>query len=349
MPHKTMSTSFKSLLKHKNLAHLPPEPPGGASAEGRRATFVLLEHFSLMAFTGAVDALVTANLVTREPLTEVRVVGFGGEVVVSDLGIAISVEGELGDVEVRRGDLLILCGGLRVRLDQAPGVRAPLVAAHRAGATLGALWNGAYFLADAGLLDDHECAVHPDSRALMVERFPRVKVSRHSHVVDGPRISCAGANSSLNMMLGWLRRNYDAVIVDSVEEILSCDKSHELLDASVLSVDSDPTLPQPLKLALELMHSNIEEPLSLDEVARWTGLSRRQLERLFSRHVDASPSRYYLELRLTHARQLLQQTNRSIAEIAVASGFVSITHFRHCFRRFFNVAPGRFRRRHYAK
>ncbi|GAA0587814.1 GlxA family transcriptional regulator [Halomonas salifodinae] len=344
-----MSTSFKSLLKRKNLAHLPRDPSGDASAGARRATFVLLEHFSLMAFTGAVDALVTSNLVTREPLTDVRTLSLGGEVVVSDLGIAISVDGELAELEMRRDDLLILCGGLRVHLDESPALRAPLVAAQRAGVTLGALWNGAYFLADAGLLDDHECAIHPDSRALMIERFPRVKVSRHSHVLDGQRISCAGANSSLNMMLGWLRHNYDAIIVDSVEEILSCDKSHELLGASVLSVDSDPTLPQPLKLALELMHSNIEEPLSLDEVARWAGLSRRQLERLFSRHVDASPSRYYLELRLTRARQLLQQTNRPIAEIAVASGFVSITHFRHCFRKFFHVAPGRFRRRHYAK
>jgi transcriptional regulator GlxA family with amidase domain len=91
------------------------------------------------------------------------------------------------------------------------------------------------------------------------------------------------------------------------------------------------------------MHNNIDEPLTVDELASCVGISRRQLERLFCRHVNATPSRYNLELRLTRARQLLQQTNKSLADIAVASGFVSISHFRRCFREFFEISPGRFR------
>ena len=59
---------------------------------------------------------------------------------------------------------------------------------------------------------------------------------------------------------------------------------------------------------------------------------RRQLERLFRRYVDRSPKRYYLELRLTRARQLIQQTNRSVTEIAVATGFVSPSHFSRAYR-----------------
>ena len=106
---------------------------------------------------------------------------------------------------------------------------------------------------------------------------------------------------------------------------------------------ADPTLPQPLKLALELMHNNIDEPLKVDEIAACVEISVRQLERQFCRHVNATPSRYYLELRLTRARQLLQQTNKSLADIAVACGFVSISHFRRCFREFFDIAPGCFR------
>ncbi len=51
-----------------------------------------------------------------------------------------------------------------------------------------------------------------------------------------------------------------------------------------------------------LMEANIEEPLSLDEVADYVGISRRQLERLFNRYLHCAPSRYYLELRLSRAR-----------------------------------------------
>ncbi|WP_282737590.1 GlxA family transcriptional regulator [Halomonas kalidii] len=339
-----MHASFKSLLKRKNMAHLNAGEDSRSQPPLRRVAFVLLDNFSLMAFAGAVDALVTANLVTREPLVEVLVVGATSDLVVSDLGTAISTDCPLTALQEQRLDLLIMCGGFRVHLQSSPSIRSTLRCFDAAGTTLGGLWNGAFFLAEAGVLDGHDCAIHPDSRAMLLESFPGVCLSRHSYVLDRKRISCAGANSALSMMLDWLRRDHDQSFVDAIEEILNCDKAQEVMDVSVLSLDRDPTLPQALKLALELMHNNIDEPLSVDEIARWVNISRRQLERLFIRYVDASPSRYYMELRVTYARQLLQQTNKSIADIAVASGFTSIDHFRHCFRQFFHVAPAKFRR-----
>lgn len=340
-----MRSSFESLLKNKNMAHLHPER--GTRAEPavplRRVAFVLLDNFSMMAFTGAVDALVTANLMSAVPLYEVLVVGGSEEVVVSDLGIAISAGCRLAELEERQQQLIVVCGGFRVRLQADPLLRAKLRSADGAGAMLGGLWNGAYFLAEAGLLDGYDCAFHPDGRAMMAELFPKVRLSSHAFVLDRERIGCAGANSSLGMMLEVVKRDCGASLVNAVEEVLSCDKMQEVMDVSVVAVDYDPTLPQPLKLALELMHNNIDEPLTVDEIATCVEISRRQLERLFCRHVNATPSRYYLELRLTRARQLLQQTNKSLTDIAVASGFVSISHFRRCFREFFDVAPGRFR------
>ncbi|TWC43252.1 AraC family transcriptional regulator with amidase-like domain [Pseudomonas sp. SJZ079] len=338
-----MRSSFESLLKNKNMAHLDRNLRSGPAMPKRRVAFVLLDNFSMMAFTGAVDALVTANLMSPTPLYEVLVVGGADAVVVSDLGIAISAGCRLVDLDEKRLDMLVMCGGFRVRLQADPLIRSKLRSAEAAGAMLGGLWNGAYFLAEAGLLDGYECAFHPDGRAMMAELFPKVKLSSHSHVLDRERISCAGANSSLGMMLEVVRRSCGEQLVCAIEEVLSCDKMQEVMDVSVVAVDYDPTLPQALKVALELMHNNIDEPLVVDEIATCVGISRRQLERLFCRHVNATPSRYYLELRLTRARQLLQQTNKSLADIAVASGFVSISHFRRCFREFFDIAPGRFR------
>jgi transcriptional regulator GlxA family with amidase domain len=83
--------------------------------------------------------------------------------------------------------------------------------------------------------------------------------------------------------------------------------------------------------------------LSVDEIARCVQLSKRHLERQFCSFMKATPTRYYLELRLTRARQLIQQSNRPIADIAVATGFVSLSHFQRRFREFFDIAPGRLR------
>lgn len=338
-----MRTSFDSLLKNKNMAHLDRPVRPAASALPQRVAFVLLDNFSMMAFTGAVDALVTANLMSHSPLYEVRVVGGAGETAISDLGIAISADCRLDELEERAQDILVVCGGYRVVLQPQTLLRSKLRAAGAAGVMLGGLWNGAYFLAEAGLLDGYDCAFHPDGRSMMSETFPKVCLSRHSYVLDRDRLSCAGANSSLDMMLEVVKCGCGGEFVSAIEEVLSCDKRQEVMDVSVVALDRDPTLPEPLKLALELMRSNIEEPLSVSDIARCADISRRQLERLFCRHVNATPTRYYLELRLTHARQLLLQTNKSITDIAVASGFVSISHFRSCFRQFFAIAPGRFR------
>ncbi|WP_137821444.1 GlxA family transcriptional regulator [Pseudomonas sp. D(2018)] len=344
-----MRASFESVLKSKNLAHLDKARRSGLTTPVRRVSFILREHFSMMAFTGAVDALITANLMSSAPVFEIQVVGEDSNLVVSDLGISISTDCTLSQLAEKTQDIIVVCGGFRVRLEGEVLLRAKLRSADAAGAVLGGLWNGAYFLAEAGLMDGHDCAFHPDGRAMMAEVFPKVRMTNHAQVLDRKRISCAGANSSLDMMLDVVRHSAGQELVSAVEEVLSCDKMREVVDVSVVSIDFDPTLPKTLKLALELMHSNIEDPIEIEEIVRYVGISRRHLERLFRRYVQATPPRYYLELRLTRARQLLQQTNKSLIEIAVASGFVTLSHFQRCFRAMFDMPPGQFRKRNFFK
>ena len=87
------------------------------------------------------------------------------------------------------------------------------------------------------------------------------------------------------------------------------------------------------------MEANIEEPMSLDELAASIGVSRRQIERLFKRHLDQVPTKYYLELRLRRARELLLQTSMSIMDITTACGFQSPPHFSKCYRNTFGYPP----------
>ena len=87
------------------------------------------------------------------------------------------------------------------------------------------------------------------------------------------------------------------------------------------------------------MEANLEEPLPLQDLADYVQLSRRQLERLFLKHLHSTPSRYYLKLRLDRARRLLKQTSRSIVEITSMCGFVSTTHFSRCYRKYMGVSP----------
>lgn len=338
-----MKASFESVLKCKNLAYLDKAGAAAMAMPVRRVAFILQENFSMMAFTGAIDALVTANLMSSTPLFEVKVVGGTDHLVASDVGISISTDCSLAELDERHQDIIVVCGGYRARLVSEPLLRRKLQSADGAGAVLGGLWNGSYFLAEAGLLDGYQCALHPDGRATMAELFPKVNLTSRSYVLDRKRISCAGANSSLRMMLELIRHSAGEELLRAVQEVLDCDNVQEVADVSIVAIDFDPNLPPALRLALELMRSNIEEPIEIEEIAQYVGMSRRHLERLFCRYVKATPPRYYLELRLTRARQLLQSTNKTLTDISVACGFLTLPHFHRCFRQLFNMAPREFR------
>jgi transcriptional regulator GlxA family with amidase domain len=103
-----------------------------------------------------------------------------------------------------------------------------------------------------------------------------------------------------------------------------------------------------LNIALDLMEKNIEEPLEIDAIASQVGVSRRQLERRFARYLNAAPNRYYLELRLTRARQLIVQSDRSLTDVALATGFISYPHFYKRFKDLFGLPPMTFRDYYYA-
>jgi transcriptional regulator GlxA family with amidase domain len=330
----------------RNRDQVAPDAPAAAlkteAPKTIRVGFILQPHFSLVAFTGALDALVTANLVTSTSLFEYSTYGVDSRMVISDLGINISTDGVIENLQIQhRGDLdlLIVCGGFRCSLASNPKLNTCLRASEKLGIRLGGLWNGSVALAHAGLLDGQECAVHPDNHAFMKETFPNVSVSRNTLVLSPNRATCSGPVSALEMMLKLLNQLKGTELVRAVREVLSCDQGAESRDAIPLQMGDDPTLPESLRGIMELMRKNIDEPLTLVELAELSGVSRRQMERLFHSHLDSSPSRYYLELRLTHARRLLTQTNESITNVALASGFVSTSHFSNCYKDSFGISP----------
>ncbi len=336
---------FNTLLRDANSAFLPSQDSGEKPI---RVGFILLEHFSMMAFTAAVDALVTANLVRTAPLFSFCTFGLNSLTVKSDLALDISTSGELAQLPLEGEealDILIVCGGYRCSLAEQPPLTANLKAAARHNIILGGLWNGAIALAHAGLLDQLGCALHPDNHAFARERFEQVKVSDRVLVVEDRRVTSAGPNSALEMLLALIEQVQDKATVRAIREILSCDQVADSDEARLTLPADDPSFPETLRNLLRLMSSNIEEPLSVDELASFVGVSRRRIERLFQTHMETTPSRYYLELRITHARRLLLQSDDTIVNIAVACGFLSSTHFSHCFKDYFGISPSQARQK----
>ena len=183
---------------------------------------------------------------------------------------------------------------------------------------LGALCTGGYALAKAGLLDKYKAVIHWENMSALREEFPRVRFSDQLFAIDRDRYTCSGGMAPLDLMLNIIKDHLGRDIAPLISEQFILDRIRSDQDRQHIPLQARVGLfHENLIKAAALMEANIEEPLSLDEIAALVGVSRRQIERLFKRYVGQVPTKYYLDMRLRRARELLLQTSMSIMDIAV--------------------------------
>ena len=285
-----------------------------------RYGFLLLPEYSLMPFSAAVDPLRMANRLSGKQLYEWVIMGETDEPVLASTEMAVS------SVPMRnsgRLDAVFVCGGTNVETKVSKGVTAWLREQAASGVHIGAICTGSYILAEAGLLKDYRCTIHWENMIGLRERFPELVISPDVFEVDRDRYTCAGGSAALDMMVFLIAQKHGWELATEIAEEFLVERIRGRNDRQRLPLRLQLGASQPkLAEAVAYMEANIEELISLDEIASHVGLSRRQLERLFQKYLHCVPTRYYMRLRLMHARQLLLQTSMPIVDIAFASGFV---------------------------
>lgn len=329
---KTADRCFSETFQERNLRYLENRTPQKTSTIG----FLLLENFSLPSFTQAMDALTTANLI-RPGAVKTHTFSHTGAEVMSDLSIPIRPDTPLTDVRLLKLDMMVVCGGLRTPR-QVPGwLTALLQKVSTMPMALGGLWNGAWYMGEAGLLDGYKCAIHSEQRIALAERAPNVSVSLDSVIADRNRLTASNPAGAFQMMIGWLRDRSGSELAHAVIDLLDYDQSRFKSSLKTTA----PKLSKPLREIITLMESNLEDPLDIHQLSQYADLSMRQVQRLFKSQLDTTPQRYYLQLRITEARRLLQNSSLSVIDTGLACGFVSSSHFSRCYSEFFGHPPSR--------
>jgi transcriptional regulator GlxA family with amidase domain len=311
----------------------------------RRIVFFLVPNFSMIAFATAIEPLRLANRHLGQQFYKWRLVTDTGMTGYASNGVKVEVDGSLDDEKRlfhsgERPDMFFVCSGVFVEKYDSKSLNSWLRQLHRSGVTVGAMCTGAWILAKAGLLDGKRCAIHWENLPGFAEAFPEADVYADLFEVDKNIYTCAGGTASLDMMLSLIDADHGDTVVNRVCEQALTDRVRSPHDRQRLPLRARLGIHNSKVLTIiELMEANIAEPLSLVELARFAGLSRRQIERLFRRTMGRSPARYYLELRLDRARHLLLQSNLPVVEVAVACGFVSASHFSKCYREFYGRSP----------
>jgi AraC family transcriptional regulator, glycine betaine-responsive activator len=308
--------------------------------QAKHYVFVLMDRFSMLSFASAIECLRIANRMAGREVYSWTLLGEGGENVTCSAGTTFAVDGDL--VDLQRDDTILVCSGVDVQSATSKKLLAWLRREARKGVVVGGLCTASYVLAKAGLLDGRRATIHWENTDSFAEEFEDVILTKSVFVIDNNRLSTAGGTSSIDLMLKLLANDLGEDLANSVADQLIYSSIRTDQDTQRLSIPTRIGVRHPkLSMVVQMMEANIEEPISPSVLAQDVSMSTRQLERLFRRYLNRSPKRYYMELRLQKARNLLMQTDMSVINVALACGFASPSHFSKCYRSHYDTTPYR--------
>ena len=261
----------------------------------RNFGFLLLEKFTLVSFSSSIEPLRLANHSIEKNIFNWKTFSEAGEPVLSSDGVSINVDHSINsEIALRDLDLLIVCGGLDVEKCYSKGIARFLRNVHNKHIALGAICTGSRILAMAELLNGYSCSIHWDGLNTLSNLFPKVNVRRNLFTIDRDRYTSSGGIAPFDLILKIVRGQYDSTISSAIAEQFISDRIRRGRDEQRIPLKHlIGSISEQLTSAVQLMEANIREPINQYDLANYSNLSVRQLQRLFKKYLNCSPSRYY--------------------------------------------------------
>lgn len=269
-----------------------------------------------------------------------------GRPVTTDVGVRIDVALALPDI--REGVHTLLVAGYAPGCGVPPGVTEQVRRMAGRVRRLASICTGAFVLAEAGLLDGRRATTHWASCADLAVRFPQVTVQLDAICVrDGAVLTSAGVTAGIDLALALVAEDHG---IDRARTVAK----HLVVFLRRPGGQAQFGFPAPgqlaphgpiLRRALDEVNARPVADHSLARMAARAGVSERQLTRLFRRETGTTPARYVEQIRVDHARTMLETGTAGVAVIAHLCGFGSSETMRRAFRRALGITPADYRRR----
>lgn len=289
---------------------------------------VLFDQFSNHCLANFVEPLRAANGFLHGTPYHWRFVTLDGAPVHSSSGLKIAPHARLADAE---GTALMLMPSYGIRdLDRSDVVRAVARAVAQTE-VVGGFDTGPWLLARTGLLDGYRATIHWDMLDAFAETFPDIDAERERYVMDRDRVTCSGAMAAFDLVTHLIASAHGPVVAMDVAQLF-------------MSRDAVPPLgPAPtgrtVSRAIALMQDNIETPLSIPDIARRVGCTRKTLEHRMRATLGATPAAVYRRQRLNMALRLVQDGDLLVSEIAGRCGYENASAMTRAFKAAYGQSP----------
>jgi AraC family transcriptional activator FtrA len=206
--------------------------------------------------------------------------------------------------------------------------------------------SGTFVLAASGLLDGRRAAAHWLYADRLTERFPRVNIdSTVLYVEDDTIFTSAGSAAGLDLCVHLVRQDFGAAAANALARRLLLAPFREghqpqLVENPVRADPTDDRLSRSMTWAL----AHLDEPITVDTLARHAHMSTRTYLRHFADAVGTSPIRWLINQRVHASLPLLENTQLLIEQVAAGVGFDRAVTFRYHFARTMGTSPTAYRR-----
>lgn len=307
-----------------------------------RVGIVLAHRFTLSAFAVFVDHLRLAaddGDLSRPLRVQWSIMSARPEPIASSCGVLVQPTGPLLPADAL--DYVAVVGGVlhagpqvdevtQRYLREIGGTAVPLIG----------LCTGSFILNRAGLMKGRRSCVSWYHYQDFLEAFPgQPVIADRLFLADGPRITCAGGAGAAAVATHLIERHLGAAAAQKASQLLIFDRPRAGSDAQPHPPLSETVSEPRVRRALLLMEQNLARPIAVAAVASELGLSARQLERLCRQHVGMAPASLYRQLRMRYAHWLIENTDRTVTEIANEAGFADCAHFSRQFKDAYGLSP----------
>lgn len=316
-----------------------------------KAVFILSEHMLATSTTWPSDMLAAANHAAKrlcpeeQPFTMIMAAQ-SLTPITCHTGMALTPTQSFKDIE--KADIIYLPAlwrNPRIAINQQSALIAWLQKQFEQGAIISGVGTGCCFIAEAGLLDNKPATTHWYYFDKFQQRYPNVRLKRQHFITQAGSIYCAASiNSLADLTVYFIQRFFNTAVAQHIQRHFSHEIRKPYESISYFESDNINHPDESIVQAQLWMLNNSTKTFTLQLIAEQFDMSPRNFSRRFKLATGKTPMKYLHELRLNNAKELLQSSNLSVAEVAYKVGYNDTSYFAKQFRRELFVSPKEYRK-----
>ena len=284
----------------------------------------------------------------KQPLFDVQLVGCKKEVKLNDGLFSVSTSHLVHEVE--KTDLVVihaLFGDMKSAIEKNKKLLPFIIDQYNKGAEVASLCVGAFLLASTGLLNGKKCSTHWGFQNEFRQMFPEVTVIDGSIITEEHRIySSGGANSYWNLLLHLVEKYTDRHTAILASKYFAVDIDRQSQSAFAMFQGQKNHNDAAIKNAQIFIESNIQEKITIEELANEVSVGRRSFERRFKLATNNTVLEYINRVKIESAKRSFETSRKNINEVMYDVGYSDTKAFRTIFKKITGLTPVEYRNKY---